>query len=319
MVGRLYHHASGKRISRKLSYKETWILDALTSLNLVQDSPKDVLDRFFAEDGRIYVSKWRKNRIKFAVLNRVFTNLLEFIGEPGKGLLNRIYNWCYVYDQIKRYRAHLRELRMFVNPDFLDKRGQTPTFSDRGKDLFLNLVNTKNIRKLGKHKALWRFYRTNYNTVAMFNKYGFHVHPLYRVIIESAKRAQENVGKMVLNPELYQDNIDVTDHSNWNSVFDGFLNIAAFPAGTRTLPARLQARLRGARVRRQQKLVAALLYNWKTTVFMEVGLATDVKFIAEVGLNGLNMGPLIHVKSEIASKRKFIKPSSYGRVAVIDV
>lgn len=313
------HHLSENRLNRKLDYKEQWILDALTSLNLVPEPPKDVFDRFMAKQDQVWVSKWKRNRIKFSLLHHVFIDLLVSIGASGEELLQRVVAWVDLMSKIKRFRQHLKELRLFVNGDFLNKRSVRPYLTDKGKDRILMLTQIKTARKLGKSLGLWKYYRKNFSTLRIFNKYHYEQHPLVNVVLESAVAAQQVVGYLAEVENFSVQTLDVKMTGvRFTSIKDIFSGISSFPVGIKPLPARVLKRMMFGRVRRIQNLCAVLLYNWKQEVKVDFGFASDVRFIANIGLNGAVAGPLIHTTDKTNRKVRFARPSLYGPVRVLE-
>lgn len=316
---RSVHRLSSKRLERKLGYKEQWILDALTGLNLVPEPPKDVFDRFMAKQDQIWVSKWKRNRIKFSMLHHVFINLLVSIGVSGEELLNRIVAWVDLLSKIKRFRQHIKELRLFVNGDFLNKRSVLPFLTDKGKDRILMLSQIRTARKLGKSLGLWKYYRKNFSTLRIFNKYNYKQHPLVSVVLESAVAAQQVVGYLAEVENFSVQTLDVRIGGvKFTSIKDIFSGTSSFPAGIRPIPAKMLKQSMFGRVRKIQNLAAVLLYNWKREVKVDFGFASDVRFIANIGLNGAVAGPLIHTTDKTNRKIRFARPSLYGPVHVLE-
>jgi hypothetical protein len=316
---RLVHHLSAKRLERKLGHKEQWILDALTGLNLVPEPPKDVFDRFMARKDQVWVSKWKRNRIKFSILHHVFIDLLVFIGKPGLELLQRVTAWVDLLSKIKRFRAHLKELRLFVNGDFLHRRDQLPFLTDKGKDRILMLTQIRTARKLGKSEALWKYYRRNFSTLKIFNKYQYSKHPLAMVVLESAVAAQGVVGYLSEVENFSVQSLDVKIGGvKFTSLKDIFSGSTSFPTAVRPISPRMLKQMLFGRVRKIQNLTAVLLFNWKQEVKVDFGFAPDVRFIANIGLNGLVAGPLIKTTDKTNRKIRFARPSLYGPVKVLE-
>jgi hypothetical protein len=244
---------------------------------------------------------------------------MVFIGEPGLELLQRVTAWVDLLSKIKRFRAHLKELRLFVNGDFLHRRDQLPFLTDKGKDRILMLTQIRNARKLGKSEALWKYYRKNFSTLKIFNKYQYNNHPLAMVVLDSAVAAQGVVGYLSEVENFSVQTLDVKIGGvKFTSLKDIFSGVTSFPTAVRPISPRMLKQMLFGRVRKIQNLAAVLLYNWKQEVKVDFGFAPDVRFIANIGLNGLVAGPLIKTTDKTNCKIRFARPSLYGPVKVLE-